>query len=292
MVNLLTYAVLFSSALGLVDAKERHGSMPATSLSYSYANITSVLDQVLARGHLKVGTTGDYKPFTYLVTNASALPNASAINTTFIGADIDAAQSLSNALGLPKPPQLVPTIWSNITSDLGAGKFDIVMGGVSVTLTRARTAFFSTAIQRVGKTAAIRCSDADKYTDLESIDQEGVRVAVNPGGTNEAFDRANLDKATIVMVADNNAVYQAVLDGEADTMISDLIEVELQVRLHDGELCIVNPSKPFNFEELGYAIPQDPVWKHFVDAWVHVLQGSGAWNTTLEKWLDYKWPKV
>ena len=247
---------------------------------------------ILSRGYLRVGTTGDYKPFTYLVTNTTILPNSTFINTTYIGADIDAAQSLSNALGLPKPPQLVATKWANITSDLTAGKFDIAMGGVSITLARARTAFFSTATQRVGKTACIRCSDASKFVDLATLDQPGVKVAVNPGGTNEAFDGANLKSATIVLVQDNNAVYQAVLDGNADAMISDLIEVELQVKLHEGELCIVNPDAPFNFEELGYAVGRDVVWKNFVDTWVHMVLGSGAWNGTLEKWLNYKWPAV
>ncbi|KAM0335088.1 hypothetical protein ACHAQA_000122 [Verticillium albo-atrum] len=291
MVNFGSSATLLVSALGIVAAQGRN-SCHGPSVPLAYANLTSQLDEVLSRGYLTVGTTGDYKPFTYLVTDVNALPNSTSINTTYIGADIDAAQSLSNALGLPKPPRFVHTTWSNITSDLAVGKFDIAMGGVSLTLTRARTAFFSTAVQRVGKTACIRCSDAAKFTDLDSIDQEGVRVAANPGGTNEAFDRANLDVATIVMFADNNAVFEAVRSGEADVMISDLVEVELQVRLHKGELCIVNPDAPFNFEELAYAIQRDSVWKNFVDAWVHVQLGSGAWNTTLEKWLDYKWPLV
>ncbi|OHF01548.1 bacterial extracellular solute-binding protein, family 3 [Colletotrichum orchidophilum] len=289
MVNIWTSALLGASALSTYAGAQQHGD---TTQLLSYANVTSLLDTIIARGYMNVGTTGDYKPFTYLVTNQTTLPNTTAINTTYIGADIDAAQSLSNALGLPKPPRLVATKWANITSDLSAGKFDIAMGGVSLTLARAKTAFFSTAIQRVGKTACIRCADADKYTDLASLDQAGVKVAVNPGGTNEAFDRANLKSATIVMVEDNNAVYQAVLDGSADAMISDLIEVELQVKLHEGELCIANPDEPFNFEELAYAVPRDIVWKHFVDAWVHVQLGSGGWNGTLEKWLNYKWPSV
>ncbi|KAH7007681.1 bacterial extracellular solute-binding protein, family 3 [Ilyonectria destructans] len=291
MVNFGSSVSLLVNALGLVAAQGL-GSYHGSPVHLAYANLTSKLDEVLSRGYLTVGTTGDYKPFTYLVTDVTTLPNSTAINTTYIGADIDAAQSLSNALGLPKPPRLVHTTWSNITSDLTAGKFDIAMGGVSLTLLRARTAFFSTAIQRVGKTACIRCSDASKFTDLDSIDQEGVRVAVNPGGTNEAFDRANLNMATIVMFEDNNAVFEAVRSSKADVMISDLIEVELQVRLHEGELCIVNPDVPFNFEELSYAVQRDPVWKHFVDAWVHMQLGSGAWNTTLEKWLNYKWPLV
>ncbi|TDZ33050.1 Cyclohexadienyl dehydratase [Colletotrichum spinosum] len=285
MVNLRASTIL-TAALSITAGAQQLDS------SLSYGNITSLLDAILARGHINVGTTGDYKPFTYLVTNQTVLPNATAVNTTYIGADIDAAQSLSNALGLPNPPHLVKTAWANITSDLAAGNFDIAMGGVSLTLARAKTAFFSTAVQRVGKTACIRCADAARFTTLASLDQAGVKVAVNPGGTNEAFDRANLVAAEIVLVEDNNAVYQAVLDGAADAMISDLVEVELQVRLHEGELCIANPDAPFNFEELGYAVPRDVVWKHFVDAWVHVQLGSGAWNATLDKWLSYKWPSV
>ncbi|KAL2071494.1 hypothetical protein VTL71DRAFT_12729 [Oculimacula yallundae] len=263
--------------------------------SISYTNLTSKLDQILSRGYLKVGTTGDYKPFTYLVTNTTVLPNStltSTLNTTYIGSDIILAQSLSNALGLPYPVQFIPSTWGNLTSDITADKFDIAMGGVSATLVRSRKAFFSTAVQRVGKTGCIRCSDAQKFTDLASIDQVGVTVVVNPGGSNQAFDEANLKQASILLVEDNNAVFQAVREGRADAMISDLIEVELQVRLHPGELCVVNPGRPFNFEELAYMVPRDGVWKTFVDAWVHVLVGSGEWNRTLEEWMDYKWPSV
>jgi cyclohexadienyl dehydratase len=262
-------------------------SVPAT-----YSNITSILDKIQARGYLKVGTTGDYKPFSYKVTNQTALPATPAINTTYIGADIDLAQSLSNSLGLSRPVEFVPTIWANLTSDLAAQKFDVAMSGVSITLARAQKAFFSTAVQRVGKAACVRCADLAKFSSLAAIDTAGVKVAVNPGGTNEAFDRANLKEATIVLVQDNNAVYKAVMDGDADAMISDVIEVELQVRLHPGVLCIVNPNATFTFEELGYMVARDVVWKQYMDTFVHIQLGSGEWNRTLEKWMSYKWPSI
>ncbi|KAH7419809.1 bacterial extracellular solute-binding protein, family 3 [Cadophora sp. MPI-SDFR-AT-0126] len=291
---------VIASASGAKHSQDVKPWIP-TPPTLSYTNLTSQLDQILTRGYLKVGTTGDYKPFSYLVTNTSALPSstntttttsATPLNTTFIGADITAAQSLSNALGLPHPAQFVRTAWANLTADLVAGKFDIAMGGISLTLARSRSAFFSTAIQRVGKTCCIRCSDSSKFTSLSSIDQPGVKVVVNPGGSNYAFDVANLKSASIVLVEDNNVVYEAVLDGSADAMISDLIEVELQLKLHPGELCVVNPGAPFNFEELAYMMGRDGVWKNFVDAWVHVMLGSGAWNETLTEWMDYKWPSV
>ncbi|CBX97707.1 hypothetical protein LEMA_P091160.1 [Plenodomus lingam JN3] len=266
---------------------------PNYSTPTSYSNITSILDKILARGYLKVGTTGDYKPFSYKVANQTALPATTpAINTTYIGADIDLAQSLSNSLGLPRPVEFVPTIWANVTADIAASKFDVAMSGVSITLARAQKVFFSTAIQRVGKAACVRCADLAKFSSLAAIDTAGVKVAVNPGGTNEAFDRANLKTATIVLVQDNNAVYKAVMDGDADAMISDIIEVELQVRLHPGVLCIVNPNATFTFEELGYMVERDVVWKQYLDHFVHIQLGSGNWNRTLERWMSYKWPSV
>ncbi|TID06417.1 Cyclohexadienyl dehydratase [Colletotrichum higginsianum] len=299
MAHLKTSALL-TALLGVCAGAQQLGSVmdtPATVTaprsSLSYTRVSSLLDTIISRGYLNVGTTGDYKPFTYLVmNNTTGDATSTATITTYVGADIDAAHSLSSALGLTEPPRLVPTKWANVTSDLVAGKYDIAMGGVSLTLDRARDVFFSTAIQRVGKTAAIRCADADKYKNLESLDKSGVRIAVNPGGTNEAFDRVNIKTATIVLVDDKNAVYQAILDGKADAVISDLIEVQLQVKMHEGEICLTQLDVPFNFEELGYAIPRDIVWKQFVDSWVNVQLGSGAWNQTLNKWLGYMWPNV
>jgi cyclohexadienyl dehydratase len=215
-----------------------------------------------------------------------------AINTTYIGADIDLAQTLSDSLSLSQPIEFVPTVWANLTADLLSQKFDIAMSGVSITLPRAQKAFFSTAIQRVGKAACVRCADLAKFSTLAAIDTTGVKVAVNPGGTNEAFDRATLKTATIVLVQDNNAVYQAVIDGQADAMISDMIEVELQVRLHPGALCIVNPDEAFTFEELGYMVGRDVVWKQYLDTFVHFQLGSGNWNRTLERWMSYQWPSI
>lgn len=262
------------------------------SVPTTYSNIASILDKIQARGYLKVGTTGDYKPFSYKVTNRTALPATPTINTTYIGADIDLAQTLSNSLGLSRPVEFVPTIWANLTADIAAQKFDVAMSGVSITLARAQKVFFSTAIQRVGKAACVRCADLAKFSSLAAIDTAGVKVAVNPGGTNEAFDRANLKTASIVLVQDNNAVFKAVMDGDADAMISDIIEVELQVRLHPGVLCIVNPNATFTFEELGYMIGRDAVWKQYMDLFVHIQLGSGNWNRTLETWMSYKWPSV
>lgn len=49
---------------------------------------------------------------------------------------------------------------------------------------------------------------------------------------------------------------------------------------------------PFDFSELGYLLPRDAPWKNFVDLFVGIQSGSGSWNTTLTKWMNFGWPAV
>lgn len=260
--------------------------MTAVAAKTGGCSAPSQLETIIARGYLKVGMTGAYKPFSYLnsTTNTSS--------SEYIGADVDMARSLSAAMGLTKEPEFVQATFANMTTEINSDKFDIGMTGVSITLARALSCFYSIPLLRVGKVAAVRCEDAAKYQSLAAIDVEGVRVATPSGGSNELFDRANLKKAEIIVYTetDNNIIFQAVVDKKADVMITDRIEAELQAKLHPGVLCAVNPDEPFSFEEIGYIMKRDVVLQQFVNQWLHIQQGSGAWNGTLQTWMDYAWP--
>lgn len=252
-----------------------------TQHAVAYQNVTSLLDTILARGYLKVGTTGDYRPFSYLTSNISNPGD----NSTYIGADIDQARSLSSALNLPGSVHFIPTSFANLSSDLADNKFDIAMSGISITTARAQNFFFSIPYQPVGEVACVLCSNVQQYTGgLSSIDKPEVLVAVNAGGENERFDRANLKKARLVVVQSNGELYQTLLNGKADVVISDMVEVTLESKLSNGTSCVANPV-PFNFVEKGYQMNRDLVWKNFIDTWLHIQVASGAWNRTLEKWF-------
>jgi cyclohexadienyl dehydratase len=237
------------------------------------ASAQSRLDDILARGVLKVGTTGDYPPFT-----------AHAADGSYSGLDIDAAQALGAALGVRV--EFVATRWSDLTHDLAAGAFDIAMGGVSVTLERQKTAFFSMPYQRDGKTPIARCADKDKFQTLKAIDRPDVTVIVNPGGTNERFDRANLKMARIAVWSDNLSIFDHLEKGEADLMITDATETLYQQKLHAGVLCAIHPDAPFDFSEKAYLLPRDEPLKAFVDQWLHIAQANGAFAAIRAKWLE------
>ncbi|MGD0105408.1 MAG: transporter substrate-binding domain-containing protein [Rhodopila sp.] len=244
----------------------------AVLLFASSAMAQSRLDDIAVRGLLRVGLTGDYRPF-------SQRDNASGAYT---GLDVDMATNLAGALGVKL--EIVPTTWSTLLPDLGEGKFDIGMGGVSITLPRQRVAFFSQPVMRVGKAAIALCAHRDRFVTLAAIDRPGVKVIVNPGGTNERFDRSNLHRAEIVSFPDNARIFDELSAGRADVMITDAVETKVQQRLHP-ELCAIHPDQPFDFGELGYLLPQDIVMKQYVDQWLHIAVESGLWQQLVDRYL-------
>lgn len=236
------------------------------------ARAQSVLDTILARGTLRVGLTGDYRPFS--IKDAAG---------KFTGMDVDMAEALAKAMGVKL--EIVPTAWPTLMADLQEHKYDIGMGGITVTLERAKTAMFSAPVLRTGKAPIARCTDKDRYTSLREIDRPGVKVAANPGGTNERFDRANLHQAEIVVFPNNAAIFDELIAKHADVMITDAVEARLQQKLHP-ELCAINPDAPFDFSELAYLLPRDEPLKMFVDLWLRTQTESGDQRRLQAKYLE------
>lgn len=230
------------------------------------------LDTVLARGELRVCSTGDYRPFTYSDPNTGQ----------WRGIDLDLASDLATRLGVRRT--VVSTTWPTLMRDFTA-KCDIAMGGVSITLDRAKQAFFSTAYLVDGKTPITRCENADRFQTLDQIDRPGVHVVVNPGGTNEQFVRAHLHSATIVPWPDNNTIFGQVVSGGADLMITDGSETRWQATQHH-ELCAVHPDKPFSYAQKAYLLPRgDVVWQQWVDQWLNLALHDGTWDRIAKPWL-------
>ena len=232
---------------------------------------SSRLDDVIARGTLRVCTTGDYKPYSYYRPDG-----------TFEGIDIDMTASLAKSLGVKT--EFVKTTWSNLMTDFLA-KCDVAVGGVSTLLERQKHAFFTEAYQVDGKTPIVRCDDVARYQTLAQIDQPTTRVIVNPGGTNERFARQFLPHANLTVYPDNVTVFKQILAGKADVMVTDASETLLQQKLNPG-LCSVHPDKPFQYGEKAWMVPRgDVVFQQYVDQWLHLARATGEYQAIQDKWL-------
>ena len=95
-------------------------------------NEKSSLDTILEGKIIRVGTTGDYMPFSY---------KEDGTTDQYSGIDIELAKNLANTLNVEL--EFVSTSWPTLMEDLLADKFDIGMSGISITLDRQKLAMFS-----------------------------------------------------------------------------------------------------------------------------------------------------
>jgi cyclohexadienyl dehydratase len=260
---------------GAALAVEGLGADSRADLLRSLASVDrypSRLEQVLQSGVLRIGTTGDYAPFSYRASDQER----------YVGIDIDLAGDLAASLGVE--PRFVATSWPTLMDDLQAGRYDIAMSGVSRTLARQRVGYFTRAYHVGGKTPISRCDDRSRFGSLEEIDREDVRVVVNPGGSNERFVDERLKRAHKLVHQDNRSIFQVIADGAADVMITDRIEVKLQSDMHRGVLC-ATMAENFTYQEKAYLMPPDDAWRSYVDAWLNRKQSDGVLDRAFSRHL-------
>lgn len=200
----------------------------------------SRLDEILRRGVLRVGTTGDYPPFTLLSQGG------------YQGFDVRLAALAGERLGVRV--EYVATRWGTLVDDLRSDRFDVAVGGITRTLARARLTGFTRPLFTTGKCPLVRRGDAARFATPAQIDQPDVRIAFNPGGTNESYARLHFSHAQLVKVEDNLSIPDKIAGGEVDVLVTDSLEAARASR-RDPRLAVAGP--PWTQETLGWLAPRD-----------------------------------
>ena len=195
--------------------------------------------EIVERGTLIVGTTGDYRPLTFRESDG-----------TYWGFGIELAQEIASELGVKTA--FVQTSWPSLTADVLADPqlFDLAIGGITITGARCEIMLMSEGYLANGKTFLCRASDTSRFRSLDDIDKPEVRVMVNPGGLNEQFAIENLTHATIIIHDKNEEIPSLIAEGEADVMITEITEAPYYVQT-DSRLAAPLLTEPFTHGEIG-----------------------------------------
>ena len=195
--------------------------------------------EILDRGTILFGTTGDYRPLSFREANG-----------TYWGFGIEVAKEIANKLGVNI--EFKKTSWPTLTADVLTEPqlFDLAIGGITITDARRETMLMSDGYLANGKTILCRASEANRYKSLADIDKPEVSVMVNPGGLNEKFANENLTHATIIVHQKNEEIPTLVAEGQADVMITEITEAPYYVQT-DTRLAAPLLNAPFTHGEIG-----------------------------------------
>ena len=225
---------------GAIQFGKENGQHSIFILSaYTDIPVEGKVAEILERGTILFGTTGDYRPLSFCEPDG-----------TYWGFGIEVANEIAKRLGVSI--EFKKTSWPTLTADVQAEPqtFDLAIGGITITDTRKETMLMSDGYLANGKTILCRASEADRYKSLTDINKPEVTVMVNPGGLNEKFANENLTHANIVVHQKNEEIPTLVAEGAADVMITEITEAPYYVKT-DTRLAAPLLNAPFTHGEIG-----------------------------------------
>lgn len=176
------------------------------------------LDAIKASGVLRVGTSGDYAPFS-LCRKAEDHCE---------GFDIELSIKMAEDLGARI--EFVRFKWPALLEDLAADKFDLAMSGITVRPERSLEASFGRPY--AGTESVVLVADRARFPDIGSIDEMGVCLAVNAGGHLEQVARNRFPRARLLTTTLNRSLPAMILSKNADALLTDSLEVDSFLDLH------------------------------------------------------------
>lgn len=225
---------------------------------------SSVIEEIKRRGTLRVGMS-TFVPWAFR-NRAGEL----------VGYEIDVGTRLAQDMGAR--PEFVPTSWDGIIPALLAGRFDFIIGGMTVTPQRNLTVNFSSSYSAGGVDLAASRRLAENMTTLEAWNRPNVTITGRRGTSALAAAQRLFPRATIRQFDDDAQSILEVVNGRAHGMVGSMPRPRFAVA--DNPDALFNPfTTPLARQADAMAVRKgDPDALNFLNNWIL--------NRQLDGWLE------
>ncbi len=239
------------------------------------ATRASTLDRIVSTKTLRVGMNPGYAPFEMVDTDGN-----------LIGFDVDVARYLAGQMGNGVQVQIQKSDWDPIVANLNAGKFDLIISGMTRTPQRALRCDFTDPYFETGQALLVnraKWKPSPRLT-VKDFDRPGVIVATKLGTTGEIAARKFFRLATVKTLETESDAALEVDAGRADVMVYD--KPYIAIRSQESPKRTFAMLDPFTKEYLAIAVRKgDTELRDWLNLTLFELKASGTWDSLYQNWF-------
>ena len=241
------------------------------------ARVAPVLDRIMAKKELVVGTAASMPPF-----------NMTTKDGRIVGMEIDLANLIAGAMNVKLTLKAVP--FNDLLSALEGGQVDMILSSMTITPGRNLKVAFVGPYFVSGKSILTKQANAESMNEVSKINNPDKVLAALKGSTSQVFAEKVFPKAKLSLVENYDQAVAMLREDKVQAMVADMPICQVTVyRYPDAGLGTL--KNPLSYEPLGIAIPaNDFLLINWLQNFLNTLQKDGSLGAVVDRWFkDTSW---
>ena len=233
----------------------------------------STIETIIKRGVLRVGMS-TFVPWAMKDKNGK-----------FIGFEIDVATRLARDIGVEA--EFIPTKWDGIIPALLTGKFDVIIGGMTIRPDRNLKVNFTIPYDYSGQTICAHKKLAAGFKQPEDFNRPDVILGARLGSTSVPAIKRIMPKAKLRLFSEEPQLYQELLNGNLHGVVASLPTPAYQALKYPDILFAL--TEPFSRELIGFALRKgDLDTLNYFNSWIRSVEAEGWLQERHNYWFNTK----
>jgi polar amino acid transport system substrate-binding protein len=230
------------------------------------------MDSILKKGELVVAITGTQPPL-----------NVKNKEGKIIGFDADIAELIAKNMNVKIKFAVMP--FPDLLSSLKAGKVDMVLSGMTMTLERNLHEAFIGPDYISGKGILTKTDTIEAMQRSEGLNNPDFRVAALENSTSLTFVERAAPKAKLVPTKSYDEAIEMLFQNKIDALVADYPYCAFTAFRYKDKGLVAGQSK-FTIEPLGIVVHEDTLLINWLQNFLTMLDASGQMKMLNKKWFQ------